>query len=221
MMFVQKDRDPARSPEAAIDTSTEAKAGTNAQTWSVFGYGSLVNERTLSGGRLQAAVLEGWRREWCLTHLRPVAFLSIRPAEGHRIDGLLSTVFGDDWSALDRRERAYDRHNVSHAVTSAVGSVAAYAVRPDLRRQGGGTILLSYLDVVVQGFHDRFGEPGVQRFFETTDGWDRVIVDDRDAPRYARAQRLTDRETALVDAHLAGLSAVVEKLEDPVVPRER
>ena len=32
-------------------------------------------------------------------------------------------------------------------------------------------ILLSYLDVVVQGYLAEFGEAGVARFFASTDGW--------------------------------------------------
>ena len=52
-----------------------------------------------------------------------------------------------------------------------------------------------------------FGLDGVAAFFDTTDGWDAPILDDRAAPRYPRHQRLAPDETALVDQHLSRLNA--------------
>lgn len=171
-----------------------------------FGYGSLVNTRTHAYPRAQAATLSGWRREWRLTRLRPEVFLSARPAPGAEIDGLVAEVPGQDWAALDLREGAYGRHDVSQAVTctaAALTGIQVYAVRPDLTHpEGRGAILLSYLDVVVQGFLHQFGEEGVTRFFDTTDGWDPPVLDDRGAPRYPRHQILSRKEAALVEAHL-------------------
>jgi hypothetical protein len=64
--------------------------------------------------------------------------------------------------------------------------------------------------VVVQGFLHEFGEAGVAAFFDTTDGWDTPVLNDRAAPRYPRHKVLSAAETALVDDHLARLSARVE-----------
>ena len=63
-------------------------------------------------------------------------------------------------------------------------------------------ILLSYLDVVLQGYLHVFGEAGVQHFMETTDGWDTDVLNDRANPIYPRAQSLSADEIALVDACL-------------------
>jgi hypothetical protein len=63
-------------------------------------------------------------------------------------------------------------------------------------------ILMSYLDVVVQGYLREFGQAGAEDFFATTDGWDIPVLDDRAAPRYPRHQALTGDERALVDALL-------------------
>jgi hypothetical protein len=63
-------------------------------------------------------------------------------------------------------------------------------------------ILLSYLDVVVQGYFREFGAAGVQRFFDTTHGWDAPLLDDRSSPHYPRHQSLTDEERELTDGHL-------------------
>ena len=41
----------------------------------------------------------------------------------------------------------------------------------------------------------------------TTDGWHVPVLDDRAAPRYPRAQTLTDRERILVDDALATAGA--------------
>lgn len=179
-----------------------------------FGYGSLVNTATHDFPDPHPARLRGWRRAWRHTHLRPVAFLTAIPDEECEIDGLIAHVPGGDWAALDAREWAYDRVGVTHLVTHQVPrdlDIAVYAV-PEGRLlvpSSAHPVLLSYLDVVVQGFSRVFGEAGVERFFDTTTGWDAPILDDRSAPRYPRHQPLTSAETALVDAGLARIGARV------------
>ncbi len=179
-----------------------------------FGYGSLVNRATHGFEDAHRARLAGWRRAWRHTRLRPVAFLTAVPAEGHAIDGLVAHVPGDDWAALDERERAYDRtlvtHLIDHPVPRAI-HVQVYSIPhgkhgvPDAAHP----VLLSYIDTVVQGYLREFGEPGVADFFATTDGWDAPIHDDRAAPVYGRAQRLSPDERLLVDDRLAGVGARV------------
>ena len=180
-----------------------------------FGYGSLVNRATHAHDNAHPATVRGWRRIWRHTDLRPVAFLTVVPAPGAEIDGLIAAVPGADWMALDERERAYDRVNaaeVAHPLPHAP-QVQIYTIpegkhgTPDRAHP----VLLSYIDTVVQGFLNEFGEEGVARFFATTDGWDAPIAHDRKAPRYARHQRLTRRETALVDRHLDDLAAQVQE----------
>ena len=171
-----------------------------------FGYGSLVNRATHSYPQAQAATLKGWRRVWVRTDLRDVVFLSIHPVAGHSIDGLIATVPGADWAALDQREHGYARIDATPQVTHSTGanSIAAYQVAPDRQRHGGDhRILLSYLDVVVQGFVREFGPAGAQAFFDTTDGWDTPVLNDRAAPLYPRAQTLSADEQALTDRLLA------------------
>lgn len=169
-----------------------------------FGYGSLVNRATHSYPRSAPAQVRGWRRVWTHTKLRKLAFLSVHPAHGEEIDGLIAAVPGHDWAALDARERAYDRQLVTDH-TAPVKDVHIYAVTPDHKDtpEARHPILLSYIDVVVQGFLHEFGPHGAQRFFDTTDGWDTPVLDDRDAPIYPRHQTLSAAETAFVDAQLA------------------
>lgn len=182
----------------------------------VFGYGSLVNRRSHGAPRAHPARLDGWRREWCQTNIRPVPFLSARPAPGQRITGLIAEVDGGDWATLDAREYAYDRHEADthgHGLDPAP-RVQVYAVAAKHRAADGrGPILMSYLDVVVQGYLHEFGKDGVAEFFATTDGWDRPVLNDRPAPRYSRHQRLSPEEQAIVDGHLGALAVAVEELE--------
>ena len=86
-----------------------------------------------------------------------------------------------------------------------------YAVAPETMvvQADPAPILMSYLDVVVQGYLREFGERGARDFFATTDGWDTPVLNDRAAPRYPRAQVLTGAETALVDALLAAVGGRV------------
>jgi len=67
--------------------------------------------------------------------------------------------------------------------------------------------LLSYLDVVVQGYEQVFGEAGVAAFFASTDGWDAPILNDRDAPQYPRHQPLATVQRDLVDHHVDAIGA--------------
>ena len=170
-----------------------------------FGYGSLVNRATHDYPAARPARLEGWRRVWVHTPARDLAFLSVRPAMGEVIEGLVAEVPGQDWRALDAREFAYARHPVEARLDSGALAVQVYAVPGSDAAEPSAAhpILLSYLDAVVQGFLREYGVAGAERFFDTTDGWAAPILNDRAAPRYPRAQSLSPDETALVDAFLA------------------
>ena len=172
----------------------------------VFGYGSLMNPATHDYADLRPARLEGWRRRWAHAEGRPAAFLTAERAPGLAIDGAVADVPPVAWPALDAREAAYDRHDVSEALTPPCGRVVVYAVPG--ARQGPPTarhpVLLSYLDAVIQGAMTLHGPAGATRFFDTTQGWG-AVLDDRDAPRYPRAQRLSSAERAAVDEGLARL----------------
>lgn len=182
-----------------------------------FGYGSLVNTATHDFPDPRPARIRGWRRAWRHTDLRPVAFLTAIPDQSSEIDGMIAHVPKDDWAALDQREWAYDRVAATSAVIHDLKrplDIAIYAV-PENRHNAPSDafpILMSYLDVVVQGYLRTFGPEGADRFFATTDGWDAPILNDRAAPRYPRHQALTPDETAFVDARLSNLAAVVEEL---------
>ena len=176
-----------------------------------FGYGSLVNRSTHSYGAAEPARLAGWRRVWVHTAVRPLAYLSVEPDADSTIQGLIAHVPGGDWAALDAREHGYDRHPAQAEGAGGTRDIQVYAVPAG---QGAAPalahpILLSYIDVVIQGFLREFGLPGAEGFFATTRGWDAPILDDRASPRYPRAQVLTPQEREVVDAGLLGVGARV------------
>jgi hypothetical protein len=61
-----------------------------------------------------------------------VAFLNISPSVGDRVNGTLLEVSAGDLDELDRRERNYDRVDVSAALVPTVtGTVWAYVGKPE------------------------------------------------------------------------------------------
>ncbi len=171
-----------------------------------FGYGSLVNRTTHDYPDAQPARLRGWRRCWVKTPARDAVFLSVEPDAGSTIDGLIAAVPNADWAALDVREAAYDRVPSGGAIVhdlSPAPPVSHYTVTNRTHHASEDSyIILSYLDIVVKGFLDAFGQDGVDRFFATTVGWETPILNDRDAPRYPRYHRLSRQEESLVDQYL-------------------
>jgi hypothetical protein len=172
-----------------------------------FGYGSLVNRDTHVYENAVRAQLKGWRRTWVYTRERGQAFLSVIPDAQTTIDGLIAEVPHGDWAALDAREHGYARIPSSGSVVhpqSPSQEISHYSVPRETWLEGAENhILLSYLDVVVQGYLREYGAGGVSDFFATTDRWDTPILNDRAAPIYPRARTLTAQETALVNQHLA------------------
>lgn len=174
---------------------------------SFFGYGSLVNRATHSFAVAYPAQAQGWRRAWRFTADRQVSFLTVIRDPQCTVDGLVAEVPEQDWPLLDQREHAYDRLTATDCVRHggpADQSVALYAIAPDRLNlpDASHPVLLSYIDVVVQGFLREFGAAGAERFFDTTTGWEAPILDDRAAPRYPRAVSLSDAERTVVDSAL-------------------
>lgn len=187
-----------------------------------FGYGSLVNTKSHDYPNPQPATLNGWRRAWVATSRYDVVLLSGVRAPGHSIKGLIAAVPGADWEALDKREGGYARLAASREVDHTLPTppqIAVYAVdQTQIRKPEDHMILLSYLDVVVQGFHEVYGDAGVQHFFDTTDNWHTPILNDRDDPIYPRHQKLQQTQTDLVDSNLDRLSALIKQRHEAPLP---
>ena len=141
----------------------------------VFGYGSLVAEHE----RGHVATLSGHRRRWGvamdnardepgykLYRLRGdggrpriyVAFLDIAPDPVATVAGICMPVAEHELAELDRRERNYDRVDVTRSIGDARGRVWAYrgseAGRGRLRdglASGRAAVSRDYLDGVLAG----------------------------------------------------------------------
>lgn len=180
-----------------------------------FGYGSLVNRATHRFDVAHRARITGWRRAWRGTPARAVAFLTVVPDPDTCIDGLIAAVPGEDWADLDHREHGYDRVPVSPLVDHPLPhrpEIAIYAIPPGHHHPPSAQhpILLSYVDVVMQGYFNEFGTAGLADFIATTDGWHAPVMDDRANPVYPRHQALDTKARRMVDDALeqAGASRV-------------
>ncbi len=181
-------------------------------TIAYFGYGSLVNLGSLRTPYISAhrATLRGWKRAWLA---RPrvensfaatdgLAFLSVVPSAGSEIDGVVITDHASSLAALDEREVLYSRVDIDaadltwHDDPAQISRQFLYEADQPLAKDGA-EILRSYLDVVMQGYLQHFGEAGLHRFMETTLNFDCAIREDRDAPLYPRATILSADEKSL------------------------
>jgi hypothetical protein len=105
-----------------------------------------------------------------------VAFLDIVEDPGTVINGVLAPVDPGGLADLDRRERNYDRIDVTAAIDNPPdGRVWAYAGSPDGRDRleagvaaGTAVVQRSYLDHVHDGFR-RLGDTEYRHFLATTD----------------------------------------------------
>ncbi|MHC5653303.1 gamma-glutamylcyclotransferase family protein [Stappia sp.] len=186
-----------------------------------FGYGSLVNTKTLGPEAVATAgTLEGWQREWRAwwpadgtAGALSSCTLTVRRDPRSAIRGVMVSEPAEQLAVLDRRESRYVRvpgiGPSFRADTGAPGDDAAflYEAETQIRRPGSEEhpILQSYLDCVLAGFHAFWGEAGVRHFLETTDGWEAPVLADRDRPVYPRAQAIAPELLARFDALLAEL----------------
>jgi len=179
----------------------------------VFGYGSLVNLDTHPFRPSHPVRLKGWQRtwrHWINTPERQVVSLTVAPHEGAEMDGLLIWVETAQQSALDARERGYERIILPKDTfpDAPDGEVLLYQSLTDQAGSATHPILQSYLDCVLKGFEVMGGPNAVSQFIAETGGWSTPIYKDRADPIYPRAIDLTEPEAARYDAALAASGAI-------------
>lgn len=184
-----------------------------------FGYGSLINRDTHRTRIVRAvpARLKGWRRLWRPRPDMPgfpAALLSVRRDPGVWCEGLLIIDRMENLAAVDAREARYRRVALGPADLDVAEGVAgdhplfvyeAETHLPPHREEP--RILQSYLDAVLQGVLREYRAEGVRRFIAETEGFDTVILADRDRPIYPRAVKLGEEEQALFDEALQARGA--------------
>ncbi len=179
-----------------------------------FGYGSLVNAETRpSHTRTIPLTLSGWTRQWkhCVeASFGKVCALTAARRPGAEIAGLLILDRTDRISEVDRREVGYRREPIEVDQTRLENDWRGiesfiYVSTESCYRWGDQEypILRTYVDCVIAGFLRTFGRSGAASFVASTEGWHCPILDDRDAPRYPRAVKLSLAEKETIDELLA------------------
>ncbi|MEM9330680.1 MAG: gamma-glutamylcyclotransferase family protein [Pseudomonadota bacterium] len=175
-----------------------------------FGFGSLVNKHTLRTAYIDVvpATLKGWRRHWqarTQTLEEDIALLSIHPYAASSIKGMLVIDRLENLPSVDEREAGYSRLRLGlndldlPQGFDAPGELYVYVADEAADKADTGALLQSYIDAVLQGFRNEYGDEGVWHFVETTTGFARPYIKDREAPLYPRSVILADQEASLFD----------------------
>ena len=182
-----------------------------------FGYGSLVNENTLRTKYIASipAELKNWRRMWDIPTgidfgAETVSLLTARPSENHATKGVIVFDLAENLPDVDKREHNYDRRTIQHHDIDIADEFRDlncdfYVYEAHKHPNPSGEkppILQSYLDAVLQGFLNIYGESGVEDFVQSTANFHTPILQDRHTPRYPRSVSLSHRERELIDYFL-------------------
>lgn len=172
----------------------------------IFGYGSLVNAATHGYPETYPAHLTGWRRDWRSWQTgasKMSTVLTIEPEKDTTIAGLIARVPADRWQDLQNREIGYrffplDMDTIRHEAPE-LPQIMTFQSKSQTPGSVDHPIAQSYLDCVLQGFLNVFGEEAIDPFFETTAGWQTPVKRDRSDPIYPRAVTLSAQEQTLID----------------------
>ena len=178
-----------------------------------FGFGSLVNKHTLRTSYVDIfpASLKGYSRHWqarSKTFENHVSLLSIHPDETCCIKGMVVLDLLENLPLVDEREAGYSRHKLEQTQLEVCTGIDlpkdlyVYIANEVEGATDDGALLQSYLDAVMQGFRNEYGNEGVSHFVDTTKGFQRKIHLDRDAPLYPRDVKLSKEEATLFDLEL-------------------
>nr|CRH07050.1 conserved exported protein of unknown function [Candidatus Magnetococcus massalia] len=176
----------------------------------IFGYGSLMNSesRKSTAGRMTVAIpvrisaAFGYRRAWVF-RAGSMGFTALGleketpQAPASTINGVIYPVNDQELAAFDKRESGYDRVAVPLEQIEAVGwlplpkqgrfwlylpKVSTLAKRGAHRASASHPLVQSYIDLCVRGALEH-GEAFAEEFLQTTYGWSRWWLNDRQQPR--------------------------------------
>ena len=176
-----------------------------------FGFGSLVNRNTLrtSYVDLVQASLKGYSRHWqskTKTLEEQVALLSIHPDQTCEIYGMIVLDKLENLPLVDAREQGYSRHRLNRnqllidSDTAMPNDIYVYIDNEPEGESDEGALLQNYLNAVMQSFFNEYGDEGVRHFMDTTKGFDRKLIRDRQAPKYPRPVMLSDADANYFDS---------------------
>ncbi len=177
--------------------------------------------RRVWGHRVQGSVdaSTGARRSCCSLSIErvntePVSMKTADVQNGSKakpdsayIDGVIVQLPIEDLPVLDQREHGYDRIKINSNAFDLPEGYSAEHIHvyvSDANHAGRANdqfpILQSYIDCVAAGYCAVFDQQGMQHFVDSTSGWNGVIENERDAPRYPRAVSLPGSQLTQIDA---------------------
>jgi hypothetical protein len=183
-----------------------------------FGYGSLVNKNTLRTEYIATipATLKGWQRMWDTPSGddfdgQSVSLLTVRPNQSKSTKGVVVFDWAENLPLVDAREHNYHRRTINtkelgfeNLFDASSHSFYVYeAIENKTLEDERPPLLHSYLDAVLQGFHDVYGSDGIHEFMATTENFHTPILNDRNQPQYPRSVQLNEEQRALIDLILA------------------
>ena len=144
----------------------------------------------------------------------------------------LTTILNDNtyrWTTTNQTSETLNSKNMSHHNIHVWVYVPKHPIPPDASHP----ILQSYVDIILRGCFNTFGEPLARSFVSTTTGWFATAtnqssslprsatyhywVNDRDRPMYKRADRVYSKlNAAKIDRVLFDeLDSMVQTYSDP------
>jgi hypothetical protein len=210
----------------------------NAPTHFIFGYGSLINSASRNSTAstpipaipVRVSPAFGFRRCWNDRSPSGFTALGLCKAEpgkpGGTINGVVYPIEGEDLSKFDEREEGYTRAEVPASLIESVGwqrlpesgHIWVYVPAKPGSQPGTGLpepdasypLLQSYIDTVVEGGLE-YGEEFAREILETTDGWDRYWLNDREL---ARRPWVHDSKAGKVDSLIAKTAPAAAHFRD-------
>lgn len=180
-----------------------------------FGFGSLVNRATRPPEESAlSARLWGWQRVW--NHRvtdpyrgQPCTSLNIEPLASRSagsIEGVVVRMPAEALPDLDAREFGYERLALPASDFDLPDEfegdiIMVYRSREENRHIASEEhpVLQSYVDCVMAGYLERFGQNGLYSLVSSTRGWDRPRLNDRDTPFYPRWVPVDEEQRQLFD----------------------
>lgn len=183
-----------------------------------FGYGSLVNKNTLRTEYIATvpATLNGWQRTWDVPSGNDfdgqiVSLLTVRSNQLMATKGVVVFDWAENLPMVDEREHNYHRRTINSkdlGLEDRFGALShdfyVYeAIENNITPEPRPPLLHSYLDAVLQGFHEVYGPDGVHEFMASTANFHTPILNDRNQPKYPRSVQLDAEQRNLIDLILA------------------
>jgi cation transport regulator ChaC len=153
---------------------TPSRLRDHRRAWNV----AMDNSRSLAGYKYYLSVGDSSRPAVFVT------FLNLVPARGRHVSGVLFAVGESELAALDRRERNYDRLEVTDLVDDPpTGRIWTYIGKPEAEqrfalgaREGRAVIDRAYLKTVRAGF-ELIATDALEEFDATTDPHTCPVID--------------------------------------------